>query len=54
MDMIKRGVSIDRLFISTFTVKAAGELKDRLRTKLQTAIKEETSPQEKNRLNESD
>ena len=52
MDMIKRGVSIDRLFISTFTVKAAGELKDRLRTKLQTAIKEETSPQEKNRLND--
>ena len=27
LDMIGRGVGIDQLFISTFTVKAAGELK---------------------------
>ncbi|WP_042770638.1 UvrD-helicase domain-containing protein, partial [Streptococcus sobrinus] len=30
IDMLKRGVAINRLFISTFTVKAAGELKERL------------------------
>lgn len=30
LDMIGRGVGIDQLFISTFTVKAAGELKERL------------------------
>lgn len=30
LDMIGRGVTIDQLFISTFTVKAAGELKERL------------------------
>lgn len=30
LDMIGRGVGIDQLFISTFTVKVAGELKERL------------------------
>lgn len=30
LDMISRGIAIDQLFISTFTVKAAGELKERL------------------------
>lgn len=30
IDKIMRGVAIDRMFISTFTVKAATELKERL------------------------
>ncbi|MBM7643415.1 helicase-exonuclease AddAB subunit AddA [Streptococcus loxodontisalivarius] len=30
LDQIARGIAIDRLFISTFTVKAAGELRERL------------------------
>ncbi|MBM7636441.1 helicase-exonuclease AddAB subunit AddA [Streptococcus saliviloxodontae] len=30
LDQLSRGISIDRLFISTFTVKAAGELRERL------------------------
>lgn len=30
LDKLKRGVGIDQLFISTFTVKAAGELKERV------------------------
>ncbi|WP_024784786.1 helicase-exonuclease AddAB subunit AddA [Streptococcus mutans] len=34
MDKILRGVTIDQLFISTFTVKAAGELKERLEKKI--------------------
>ena len=34
LDMIGRGVGIDQLFISTFTVKAAGELKERLEKRL--------------------
>ena len=34
IDKILRGVSIDQLFISTFTVKAAGELKERLEKKI--------------------
>ncbi|MET3558897.1 ATP-dependent helicase/nuclease subunit A [Streptococcus rupicaprae] len=38
LDKIKRGVAIKELFISTFTVKAAGELKDRLETKLSAEI----------------
>ncbi len=38
IDMICRGVSIDRLFISTFTVKAARELKERLEKKLTQVI----------------
>ncbi|KXT76709.1 helicase-exonuclease AddAB subunit AddA [Streptococcus sp. DD12] len=38
IDMICRGVGIDRLFISTFTVKAARELKERLEKKLGQVI----------------
>ncbi|MGT2755676.1 helicase-exonuclease AddAB subunit AddA [Streptococcus ovuberis] len=38
LDKIKRGVTIKELFISTFTVKAAGELKDRLEKKLSAEI----------------
>ncbi|EHJ52482.1 helicase-exonuclease AddAB subunit AddA [Streptococcus macacae] len=34
MDKILRGIRIDELFISTFTVKAAGELKERLEKKI--------------------
>lgn len=40
LDKIKRGVSIDQLFISTFTVKAAGELKERIEKKLTEALAE--------------
>lgn len=34
LDMISRGIGVDQLFISTFTVKAAGELKERLEQRL--------------------
>ncbi|MBG9367040.1 helicase-exonuclease AddAB subunit AddA [Streptococcus sp. NLN64] len=34
MDQLSRGIGIDQLFVSTFTVKAAGELKERLQAKL--------------------
>ncbi|WP_105122798.1 helicase-exonuclease AddAB subunit AddA [Streptococcus suis] len=40
LDKLKRGVHIDQLFISTFTVKAAGELKERIEKRLNTEIKE--------------
>ncbi|TWT16469.1 helicase-exonuclease AddAB subunit AddA [Streptococcus sp. sy010] len=39
-DIISRGYRIDQLFISTFTVKAAGELKERLEKKLSQALTE--------------
>ncbi|MBJ8325448.1 helicase-exonuclease AddAB subunit AddA [Streptococcus pacificus] len=42
IDKLKRGVGIDELFISTFTVKAASELKERLEQKLTQEIKETT------------
>lgn len=38
VDMIERGVGVDQLFISTFTVKAATELKERLEKKLSQAL----------------
>ncbi|MEQ9809995.1 helicase-exonuclease AddAB subunit AddA [Streptococcus jiangjianxini] len=38
IDMIERGVGVDQLFISTFTVKAATELKERLEKKLNLAL----------------
>lgn len=37
-DMLSRGYHIEQLFISTFTVKAAGELKERLEKKLSQAL----------------
>ena len=40
LDMIGRGVGIDQLFISTFTVKAATELKERLEKKISQQIQE--------------
>lgn len=34
IDKVLRGISIENMFISTFTVKAANELKERLEKKL--------------------
>ena len=45
IDQILRGVEVGQLFISTFTVKAAGELKERLEKELSLVLKE-TSDQE--------
>ncbi|HEM6181251.1 TPA: helicase-exonuclease AddAB subunit AddA [Streptococcus suis] len=42
LDKLKRGVGIDQLFISTFTVKAAGELKERIEKNLNETIAETT------------
>lgn len=39
VDKLLRGVSIKALFISTFTVKAAGELRERLEKELKKAIR---------------
>ncbi|MDQ0222501.1 helicase-exonuclease AddAB subunit AddA [Streptococcus moroccensis] len=44
IDKIKRGVKVNELFISTFTVKAAGELKERLEKKLSAEIGQTTDP----------
>lgn len=44
IDKIKRGIAINQLFISTFTVKAAGELKERLEKRLTLAIAEANDP----------
>lgn len=40
IDKIKRGVAVNQLFISTFTVKAADELKERLEKKLRQLLAE--------------
>lgn len=40
IDQIKRGMSIRELFVSTFTVKAASELKERLQKKLADQLHE--------------
>ena len=40
IDQILRGVEVSQLFISTFTVKAAGELKERLEKELSLVLKE--------------
>ena len=39
LDQLHRGVSIQQLFISTFTVKAATELKERLEKELEKSLK---------------
>ena len=39
LDQLARGVEIRQLFISTFTVKAATELKERLEKKISQQIK---------------
>lgn len=52
MDMILRGVTIEQLFISTFTVKAAGELKQRLEKKLLSEISKTSNTALKTYLNQ--
>lgn len=52
LDKILRGVSIDRLFISTFTVKAATELRERIENKLYSQIAQTTDFQMKVYLTE--
>ncbi|TCD46451.1 helicase-exonuclease AddAB subunit AddA [Streptococcus sp. X16XC17] len=44
LDKILRGVGIDQLFISTFTVKAAGELKERIEKKLSETLSKTNHP----------
>ena len=39
IDQILRGVEVSQLFISTFTVKAAGELMERLEKELSLVLK---------------
>lgn len=50
IDQILRGVSIQELFISTFTVKAAGELKERLEKELSKVLKESQDEELKQHL----
>ena len=52
IDKILRGVSIDQLFISTFTVKAAGELKERLEKKIAEQLQLTENPELKQFLSE--
>ncbi|WP_270277450.1 helicase-exonuclease AddAB subunit AddA [Streptococcus infantarius] len=52
IDKILRGITVDRLFISTFTVKAAGELKERLEKKISQASQKATDNDLKTYLNE--
>ncbi|WP_164828471.1 UvrD-helicase domain-containing protein, partial [Streptococcus sp. DD11] len=40
LDQIARGVAVSQLFISTFTVKAAGELRERLESELEQRLRE--------------
>ncbi|MGT2715407.1 helicase-exonuclease AddAB subunit AddA [Streptococcus respiraculi] len=50
LDKIKRGIGVDELFISTFTVKAAGELKERIERQLTKAILESSDEELKRHL----
>ena len=50
LDQIQRGISIQELFISTFTVKAAGELKERLESELGKALQASDNPELKQHL----
>ena len=50
LDQIQRGISIKELFISTFTVKAAGELKERLESELGKALQASDDPELKQHL----
>ena len=52
INQILCGIGIDRLFISTFTVKAAGELKERLEKKLREALQETSDKGLKQHLSE--
>ncbi|MBF0818625.1 helicase-exonuclease AddAB subunit AddA [Streptococcus acidominimus] len=50
LDKIKRGIGVDQLFISTFTVKAAGELKERIERQLTKAIRDSQDEELKRHL----
>ncbi|EHI69344.1 helicase-exonuclease AddAB subunit AddA [Streptococcus ictaluri] len=52
LDKIQRGIGIDQLFISTFTVKTATELKERLQKRLQETIANSREDIEKSYLND--
>lgn len=52
MDKLLRGVTIDKLFISTFTVKAAEELKERIEKKIFHVLQETNDIQLKSYLND--
>ncbi|WP_286783133.1 UvrD-helicase domain-containing protein, partial [Streptococcus sp. UBA4344] len=52
IDKILRGITVDQLFISTFTVKAAGELKERLEKKISQALQATKDNDLKTYLNE--
>ncbi len=52
IDKILRGVTVDQLFISTFTVKAAGELKERLEKKISKVLQVTKDNDTKTYLNE--
>lgn len=52
IDKILRGITVDQLFISTFTVKAAGELKERLEKKISQSLQKATDNDLKTYLNE--
>lgn len=52
MDKILRGVTVDQLFISTFTVKAAGELKERLEKQIHDKLTVAKDTELKSYLNE--
>uniref|UniRef100_UPI0025912300 UvrD-helicase domain-containing protein n=1 Tax=uncultured Streptococcus sp. TaxID=83427 RepID=UPI0025912300 len=52
IDKILRGVTVDQLFISTFTVKAAGELKERLEKKISQVLQVTKDNDTKTYLNE--
>lgn len=50
LDKLQRGIDIEQMFISTFTVKAAGELKERIEKRLSKAILSTTDEEEKRHL----
>lgn len=53
LDMIGRGVSVNQLFISTFTVKAAGELKERLEKTITKSLSQAKTDEERQHLTEN-
>ena len=53
LDQLARGVEIRQLFISTFTVKAASELKERLEKKISQQIQETDDVELKQHLGRS-
>lgn len=51
LDKLLRGISLNQMFISTFTVKAAGELKERLENKIRVTMAESNDSKLKDFLN---